>query len=310
VELRHLRYFVAVAEELHFRRAADRLHVAQPAVSEQVRKLEAELGVQLFHRTQRSVSLTPAGSAMLDEARRVLRQADVACQAARGASERATLRLRLGYLPDSLPAQVSRALCDVAGSSVQNVHVDLYTGPALRLVEDLRAGRLDAVVTTLPAPTNGLRVTPLGAQRAVVALPATHPLAVEPEIALERLAPERIVVLPRDANPALRNAVAAMCHDAGLAPAFVEIAEPRVEHALLAVSAGAGPAILPEAVTERYAGPGVRFVPLASAQPAFRTAMLTDRDTSSIVVGALLTALARRTRSDVEAPRRALALAA
>src|ERR1700755_1621787 len=78
MELRHLRYFVAVAEELHFRRAAERLHVAQPAVSEQIRKLEAELGTTLLNRTHRSVSLTVAGAMLLEEARVVLRQADVA----------------------------------------------------------------------------------------------------------------------------------------------------------------------------------------------------------------------------------------
>src|SRR4051812_38048995 len=82
MELRHLRYFVAVAEELHFRRAAERLYVAQAAVSEQIRKLEAELGVRLFERTHRSVALTDAGAAMLDEARGVLRQAEHARAAA------------------------------------------------------------------------------------------------------------------------------------------------------------------------------------------------------------------------------------
>src|SRR5438045_518533 len=87
MELRHLRYFVAVAEELHFRRAAERLHVAQPAVSEQVRKLEEELGVRLLERTHRSVSLTDAGAALLREARSVLEQAEVAQQAARPARD-------------------------------------------------------------------------------------------------------------------------------------------------------------------------------------------------------------------------------
>src|SRR3954471_24391134 len=104
MELRHLRYFVAVAEELHFRRAAERLHVAQPAVSEQLRKLEAELGVRLLNRTQRSVSLTDAAASLQTAARRVLLQADVARLPARAARARATSRLRIGYMPTALSA--------------------------------------------------------------------------------------------------------------------------------------------------------------------------------------------------------------
>src|SRR3954471_21791814 len=110
VELRHLRYFVAVAEELHFRRAAERLYVAQPAVSEQIRKLEAELGVRLFDRTHRSVSLTGPGQALLVEARRVLQQAELAQLAARNARDSAGARLRVGYVPDALPPSIPRAL--------------------------------------------------------------------------------------------------------------------------------------------------------------------------------------------------------
>ena len=114
MELRQLKYFVAVAEELHFRRAAERLYVAQPAVSEQIRKLEAELGVRLFDRTNRRVAITEAGAALLDEGRRVLAQADAAQLAARNARDRAGARLRIGYLPDSLPASVPRALQQLA----------------------------------------------------------------------------------------------------------------------------------------------------------------------------------------------------
>jgi DNA-binding transcriptional LysR family regulator len=303
VELRQLRYFVAVAEELHFRRAAERLHVAQPAVSEQVRKLEVDLGVQLFERTHRSVSLTGAGVALLEEARRVLRQTEVARQAARGATERTAMRLRIGYLPDTLPAAVPRALRHLA-ASLPAVEVDLASAPAWRLADDVRRGRLDAAITSLPAPTNGLRSMPLGEQGAVVALPAMHPHAVVPEIAIKRLAPERIVVLPYEANPAFRNALVAMCHAEGLAPMFLEVAEPRVEHALLAVAAGSGPAILPESVTDRYATPGVRFVPLADARASLRSVVLTQPDSANLATAAFLRAVERATAPRAVEPSR------
>src|SRR4051812_24470650 len=114
MELRHLRYFVAVAEELHFSRAAERLYVAQPAVSEQVRKLEEELGARLLNRTKRTVSLTEAGEALLPEARRVLQQVEAARLAIHKVRDRATTRLRIGYAPSSLPASIPKALQHLA----------------------------------------------------------------------------------------------------------------------------------------------------------------------------------------------------
>ena len=310
MELRHLRYFVAVAEELHFRKAAERLHVAQPAVSEQIRKLEQELGVTLFNRTQRSVALTSAGAALLEEARHVLRHAEVAQQAARNAGEQVTARLRIGYLPDSLPASVPRALRHLA-ISAPAVEVCLSTGPSLRLIEELRASRLDAVVTGLPAPTNGLRVTSLGAQSAVVVLPTTHPRAVDSTLAIGQLAPERLLGLPREANPAFHNAVVAMCHSAGLSPTFVELSEPRIEHVLLGVAAGAGLAVLPESVTERFAAPGIRFVALETEAPVLRTAVLTQPEPDSLATLAFLRAVARMVNAPVaQRPRAAVELVA
>jgi DNA-binding transcriptional LysR family regulator len=292
MELRHLRYFVAVAEELHFRRAAERLYVAQPAVSEQVRKLEEELGVRLFDRSQRSVSLTIAGAALLEEARHVLRHAEMAQEAARTAEDRATMNLRIGHLADSLPTEVARALRRL-GSIVPNVRVDLKTGPALRLVEDLRAGRLDAAVVALPLPAAGLRTTLAAAQGAVAALPADHRSAGEPSSDLERIAPDRIVTLPRDVNPPFHDAVVALSHRAGLSPAFVTVAEARVEHVLLAVAAGRGIAVVPECVSERVVMPGLRFVPLEGTQGLIRKAVLTRPDADSLATAAFLRALAQ-----------------
>jgi DNA-binding transcriptional LysR family regulator len=290
MELRHLRYFVAVAEELHFRRAAERLHVAQPAVSEQVRKLESELGVQLFNRTQRSVTLTSSGSAMLPEARRVLRQSEVAQMAARNAGDEARSRLRIGYLSDCLPERVSRAM-RMLTASAPRVEVSLETGPALGLIEAVRSDQLDAAVVVLPAPTRGLRATSSGREGVVAALPVTHQLAAEPTVPIERLAPDRLVTLPRDANPAFHNAIASMCRDAGLSPALVELGESRVDQVLLTVATGAGTALLPESAAAHYAAPGVRFVDVQTPAPVLDTAVVTRPDAGDLATAAFLRAL-------------------
>ena len=303
MELRHLRYFVAVAEELHFRRAAERLFVAQPAVSEQIRKLEAELGVRLFDRTHRSVSLTEPGSALLVEARRVLHQAEVAQRAARNAHRAAGTRLRIGYVADALPASVPRALQHLALAAAK-VEISLETGAALQLVQAVQDRRLDAAVVGLPVPTKGLRVTTLGHQSLVAALPAAGPGGREDELTLERLNPQRLVTLPRDANPALHDAVVSLCRDAGLSPTFVEAPEARVEAVLLAVAAGAGVALLPAAVMQRYAAPGVRLVELDGLEPAFETAVLTQPDTESLALHGFLRAVSHTSRHrPVASPR-------
>ena len=290
MELRHLRYFVAVAEELHFRRAAERLHVAQPAVSEQIRKLEAELGVRLFDRTQRNVALTDAGAALLTEAYRVLRQAEAARVAARSASDRPALRI--GYVPTALRASIPRTLRRLV-AAMPNLQTTIEPGSGLELVDAVRAGELDVAVVSLPVPTAGVRVTPLGEQRAVAVFPVGHEHAVKPHVALERIAPERIVVLPRDADRPLYDAVLAACCAAGISPTLTEMPDGQVDRILLAVASGAGMAILPECVAERYAGAGVRFVPLEGESPALMTGIVSPRHTEHLPTVALLRAASR-----------------
>jgi DNA-binding transcriptional LysR family regulator len=292
MELRHLRYFVAVAEELHFRRAAERLHVAQPSVSEQVRKLEDELGVRLFERTPRSVTLTDAGTVLLAEARRVLGCAEAARLAVRSARDRPGIVLRIGYIPSSLSAGVPRALHRVA-STMPHLQTTMEPGAGIELVEAVRAGELDAAVVSLPIPTAGLRVTTLGDQGAVAVFPVGHSQAVSAEVRLGQIAPERIVVLPRDADRPFYDAVIAACRDAGISPTLVEMPDGEIERVLLAVASGAGMALLPECVSERYAAAGVRFVPLSDGGPVLATAIVSRRDTEHIPTVALLRAVSQ-----------------
>src|SRR3954451_825265 len=260
MELGLLRYFVAVTEELHFRRAGERLHVAQPAVSEQIRKLEAEIGVQLLTRTQRSVALTPAGAAMLEEARRVLRQADTAREAACEAHVQALAQLRIGYLPDVLPAALPRLLRRFA-TAAPGIRVTLESGATRRLLEDVRERRLDLAAVCLPAPVNGLRVVPIASEATVAVLPEGHPCADQHELDLRGLQSTRLVQLARAVNPAFYDGVLAACQAGGIAPDLVEVAAPALAQVLLAVASGAGIALLPASAQTRVSTPGVQFKP-------------------------------------------------
>jgi DNA-binding transcriptional LysR family regulator len=293
MELRHLRYFVAAAEELNFRRAAERVYVAQGAFSEQIRKLESELGVRLLHRSPRGVSLTFAGEALLPEARNVLQRTEVARLAARNAHDHATSRLRIGYMPTSLPGIVPRAL-ERLGVAMPLLEATIEPGSPFELIEAVRGERLDAAVVSLPAPTDGLRMTPLGDQAAIVASPADICGSGRTEIALAQLAPQQIVVLPREMNRPLYDGIVTGCHLAGITPTLFEVACGQVDAALLAVAAGCGVAVFPESVAERYAMRGVGFVALADPLPRFATALVTRRETEHMPTVAL-----RRTLSAI-----------
>jgi DNA-binding transcriptional LysR family regulator len=285
MDLRHLRYFVAVAEELHFRRAAERLQVAQPAVSEQVRKLELDLGVPLLERTPR-VALTPAGEAFLLEARRVLQQADQARQAALRARDNHEGKLRVGHLSDALPPALPRLLAQF-GLTTPGVAILLETRPSLELVERVRDGRLDAAVICLPAPINGLRLTPLGAERVTVALHESHPAVGAASIGPPQLEDTPLIVSARPTNPAFFDLLITAWRDAGFPPQMVEVAEPNLEHMLLAAAAGSGAALLPESARRRYAAPGVRFLPLTSS-PCCDVVVITHPKRASVATTAFL----------------------
>jgi DNA-binding transcriptional LysR family regulator len=292
MELRHLRYFVAVAEELHFRRAAERLHVAQPAISEQVRKLEQELGVTLLERTQRSVRLTDAGAALLEDAKRVLRLADAAKQTARDAHDRAGARLRIGYVAAALPAAVPRALQVIRASTARS-ETRLEAGCTLPLIEAVRDERLDVAIVPLPVAAAGLRVTRLADEHAVAALPLTHPSASLSSISLGRVAPEHLMVLPRESNRPFYDGILAACQAARLAPTLREMPDGDVEQGLLAVASGAGMAVLPQSMAQRYATPGVRFVRVADPHPGFAPGAVTRRNRDHAPTDSFLRVLLR-----------------
>ena len=220
----------------------------------------------------------------------MLRFAEAARHAARSASERNRARLRVGYVPDVLPSSVPRALQALTAAGA-GIEIALETGTPLGLIAGVRDGAVDAAVVSLPAATKGLRVTTLEAQPLIVALPAAHARAFDDAVALEQLDPERLIVLQRAANPALHDAVVSLCRAAGVAPALVEAAAPRVEAVLLAVAAGGGAALLPRSVGDRYAVPGVRLIELLGVGPTLESAVVTRPDVEHLSIQAFLRAV-------------------
>jgi DNA-binding transcriptional LysR family regulator len=294
MELRRIRYFVAVAELLHFRRAAEQLHLAQPALSQHVRKLELELGVDLFRRSKRAVTLTPAGVVFLDEARRILRQADTAARAVRDVGEGSLGRLRIGHLPGPVPTALLEAITRFAVRH-PGVEVVPETVSALRAVDDVQSGRLDAAFVGLPIQAPELRITSLSHEDTIAVVPDRHALSGRPELSLDRIGDTRVIVLPRRDNPAFHDGIVAACRGAGIAPTVIETCESGVDHALLIVAAGGGIALLPASAT-RYSAPAVRFLPLADPAPTTEMGVVTRMNDASTTVEALLRVATERHR--------------
>jgi DNA-binding transcriptional LysR family regulator len=189
LDFRALRYFVAVAEELHFTRAAERLYIAQPALSEQIQRLEEELGVELLHRTTRKVELTPAGEEFLARARRILAEADEALAEASRAARGETGAIRVGTGATAGLELVPRVLHEFREARPQ-VHVELRQIDWEDYSGGLRDGSTDAAFVWLPFEQGDLGVAALHEEPRVVALEAGHPLAAEGELRMEQLLDE------------------------------------------------------------------------------------------------------------------------
>ncbi|MEV6445252.1 LysR family transcriptional regulator [Amycolatopsis sp. NPDC051716] len=215
MELRQLRYFVTVAEELHFGRAAERLHIVQPAVSQQVRRLERELGVTLLARTTRSVALTEAGQRFLPQARSVLAAADRAVDSVAEFRPSGAL-VRLGTsegLGDRLEVLLG-AFARLAPSA----SLELLHAPTLQRLQRVRDGSLDATIVRGSWPSPGLDFTPLWMDEVWVALPASHPLASSPVVEFASLASLPARLSPPSRNQPLYDLVMSSCREAGFEP--------------------------------------------------------------------------------------------
>ncbi len=262
MELRHLRYFVAVAEELHFGRAAARLNMAQPPLSQQIRQLEEELGVQLFLRDKRSVSLTEAGRTFLAETRKTLAQADRSVHVVRQAERGEIGRLVIGFI-SSATYSVFPDILRSFRMRYPKIEVVLDEATTERQLNSLRDNKMDIGFMRAPIEDKSLTLISVVREPIVAAVPDFHPLAKMQAIDLRRLAGEPFISLPRKLLPGYYDQIAQACRKAGFELRVSQ--EARQVHTIISlVAAGMGVALVPASLRKAQRK-GVRFLDL---QPA------------------------------------------
>jgi DNA-binding transcriptional LysR family regulator len=280
MELRHLRYFTAVAEELHFGRAAERLHMAQPPLSQHILNLEREIGVTLFARTKRKVELTDAGRVFLTEARLILAHAEQAIHMAQRASRGEIGRLVIGFvlsatcslLPETLRVFRERF------PAVEMVLEETTTGSGLA---SLAAGRMHMCFVRLPI--NGLDASfasePVLKEKIILALPSDHRLAAEAPVSLRQLSDEPFIIFPRVQGAGFYDHLVSLCRRAGFSPRVAQEAG-QMQTILSLVAAGLGVALIPSTV-QSLRREGVIYRPLRERAPETGIAMIWPRADAS-----------------------------
>jgi DNA-binding transcriptional LysR family regulator len=289
MELRQLRYFVAVAEELHFRRAAARLHISQPPLSQQIAALEGELGVTLLARTRRRVTLTPAGDAFLREARALLAGAEAAAGTARaiGAGQEGVLRVSF----------VGSALLSIVPGIVQRfraarprVQIQLRERSTAEQLEAIATGAADIGLLRPPVSADpALAVRTVLREATVVALPADHALAALRRVPLRRLASEPLVLFPREQAPGYHDLLTGRLAATGTTPQIVQYA-PETITIIGLVAAGIGVSPVAASVAN-LALPGVVYRPLQGAPATELLAVHRGEDESPLVQAFVAAAL-------------------
>lgn len=271
MEFRHLRYFLALADELHFGRAAQRLSMSQPPLSLNIQQLEASVGAQLFTRNSRGVQLTAAGQAFVPAARALLAQASDAAREAREVAEGQAGELHIGFAGTMLYCGLPQILSRFQASHPRLKLVLLELSSSEQLSELVR-DRLDVGFVHTPRVPPGFEQVLVASQPLVACLPQTHPLAGVKKVGLHQLQAESLVVVSRTVSPDYHERILSACEQAGWLPPTVH----ELRHWLSVVSLvsqGLGVALVPQAL-QKSALAGVAFVPLAAAQVRYDTRCL------------------------------------
>ena len=265
MELRHLRYFVTLAEELHFGRAAEKLHISQPPLSMQIRALEKELAVTLLNRTQRHVSLTQAGAALLGEARHILARVEQAVLTTKRVGRGEIGELAIGFISVADYNVLPLVLREFRRRFPQ-VNLTLRESTTDAQIRDLLAGRIDVGFVLPPLNESSLESLPILREPLIAALPEKHPLARKRgKLALETLKDAPFILFPRPYAPGLYDDVVSCCKAAGFSPR-VEQEAIQMQTIVSLVSAELGVALIPASLVN-LRRTGVTYKSLKGGSP-------------------------------------------
>jgi DNA-binding transcriptional LysR family regulator len=286
MELRRLRYFVAVAEELSFNRAAQRLHISQPPLSNQIKQLEEELGVLLFKRSSRGVRLTEAGELLLEEARRILIQLEQAARMVERVGSGKTGRLSLGFVPSATNEVLPPVLYEFQ-RSFPDVELFLHEMMPDEVVRRLHGRQIDVGFFYLPFEDNALVFRCVSREPLVVALPEAHPSTKEPEVDLRTLEREPFILPMRYEMPGLYGQVTEVCRQAGFTPRAVQKDVWLMQTIVGLVASGIGVALVPASL-RNFRRKGVVYKTVRSLSPKVEMGMVWQRGDTSAVLSAFL----------------------
>ena len=295
VEMRQLRYFVAVAEEKHFGRAAIRLHMTQPPLSQAIQALEADIGGLLFARTKRSVALTPAGLALLPEARRILQQAGTLPDLVRRASTGESGLLTLAFV-STADYSILPPLLREFREAFPHVQIDLRESTSDLQLEQLAQGQIDAGLLIPPLPDQakrGLDYLPVLTEPLILAAPSGHKaLRVKGKLRLSALSDLPLIIFPRRISPGFHDTILACFRNAGQTPHIGQEAI-QMQTIVGLVSAGMGVALVPQSVSN-LKRPGVDYRELEDATSQIETGLAWRKDNTSPVLQAFLELLRKK----------------
>jgi DNA-binding transcriptional LysR family regulator len=283
MELRHIRYFLAVAEERNFTRAAARIGIGQPPLSQQIKDLESEIGAPLFHRIPQGAELTEAGRAFLENVQVIPHQAERAIRAARRAARGEIGSLRVGFTGSAPFNPIATAAIRSFKRTYPDVDLSLEEANTSRLIAELRENMLDVVFLRSEAlESDDLQLRSLSDEPMLVVLPASHPAAKSAKVDLSRLRNDALILTPRGVGQTLFDTVISTCRRAGFEPILGQSA-PQMGSVVNLVAAELGFSLVPASMRQLQVT-GVAYREIEGAAPIAKLALAHRRDDISTIV--------------------------